>query len=484
MTLPRISKAMAKKIRRMIDTDPLFKKPMRWGSRSQSSIVRQRKDTKPLRAAQQSRQPRDLDEKTRYELIDVGNVLLKSDEELDEKVVTDIAESILVSDLFHPIAVRRIKVTLEDGTILDKILLVAGAHRLEAIKRLGRERVPCFFVDGDDIDAQLVRLGEDLWRKTLTVVRHAEKLVEYLTLASAKLDISGQLGQKSQFGRPPGGIALAARKLPQLGRSVEARRKIIARAKKISRITPEAKEAAIEAHLENNQEALLKIAEVSGHKAQLRVVAELAERTKSLSSPLGSAADGGAATKRAAKNLPSKAHADKSDTIADETDGVKTDTLPPVERTTTFDEMEALWEPEHQACWAYLPTRERERFIEKRRRARRKAPSDVVNFLKEMFQGRLEVKSRSLFGFAIAQGFGKSTIRKTLKARGYRYRAGSRDRDRPAKWVNPDRDWAKHLPGVSDAELAAAGAAQTDPRNKVNPWDGSKEKLEDYLADC
>jgi hypothetical protein len=133
MALPRISKAMSKKIRRMIDTDQLFKKPMRWGPRSQADIVGQRKDTKPLRGARQSRQPRDLDEKTRYELIDVGNILLQSDEELDEKVVTDIAESILVSDLFHPIAVHRVTVTLEDGTILEKIVLVAGAHRLEAI---------------------------------------------------------------------------------------------------------------------------------------------------------------------------------------------------------------------------------------------------------------------------------------------------------------------------------------------------------------
>jgi ParB-like chromosome segregation protein Spo0J len=437
-------------------------------------------------SARPGQQPPDLDKKTRYEFVAVGSILLQSDEELDERVVTDIAESVLVSDLFHPIAVRRITVTLEDGTILEKILLVAGAHRLEAIKRLGRESVPCFFVVGDDSDAHLVRLGEDLWRKNLPVLRHAEKLVEYLTLASAKFDISGQVGQKSQFGRPPGGIALAARKLPQLGRSVEARRKIIARATKISQITPEAKKAAMEAHLENNQDALLNIAEVSGYKAQIRLVAELAERAKSLSAPLnsnnkGSAVDGGASTESAAANLPAKARADGSDTIADDTDEVETDTLPPVQKTTTFQEMEALWKPECRASWAYLPSRERERFMEMLRRARRRAPSDVVNFLKDVFQGRREVKSRDLFGFATAHGFGESTIRKALKALGYR--PGSRSRNRDANWINPDRAWEKYFPAVSEAELNEAGAARANPANIANPRDGSDETMADYFAD-
>src|ERR1700733_8996347 len=131
--------------------------------------------------------------------------------------------------------------------------------------------------------------------------------------------------------------------------------------------------------------------------------------------------------------------------------------------------MSALWKPEQRDGWAYLPSRERERFIEKLRRARRRAPSDIVNFIKEIFQGRPAIKSRQLFGFAIAHGFGRSTIRKALNALGYRYRAGSRAKNRAAKWLNPDRDWERYFPAVSDLELSKAGAGQANANDVAKP---------------
>jgi len=57
---------------------------------------------------------------------------------------------------------------------------------------------------------------------------------------------------------------------------VEARRKIVERARKIAHIQPEAKQAAIAASLDDNQKALLAIAAANGRKAQLRKVAKLA----------------------------------------------------------------------------------------------------------------------------------------------------------------------------------------------------------------
>jgi ParB-like chromosome segregation protein Spo0J len=385
--------------------------------------------SKPAKSVKKGKRTGGRAEQTRrtgakYKRISVKKILLSGNEELDEKIVEDIAESIQVSDLFHPIAVRRVRETLENGETSEKVVLVSGAHRLEAMKRLGRTKILAFYVEGDDLDAQLVRLGEDLWRKTLTVLQHAEKLVEYLSVASGKLDISGQSGQKSQIGRPPSGIALAARKLPQLGRSIEARRKIIGRATKISQITPEAKKAAIDADLEDNQDALLEIAKASGHKAQLRKVADLAERAKILSRPLNAKSDG----KTAENDLsakPSTEDQSSPDQASESEDGVdvaietEADASPLVHKTTSFDEMSALWKREQRDGWAFLPSRERERFIEKLRRARRRAPSDIVNFIKEIFQGRPAIKSRQLFGFAIAHGFGRSTIRKALNALGY-----------------------------------------------------------------
>ena len=132
-------------------------------------------------------QARQSGRETQYEWISVEKIFLpKSDDELDEKIVADIAESIHVFDQLHPIAVRRVTEKQKDGDIREAIVLVAGAHRLEAMKRLERRKIPCYFVDGDETNAQLVRLGENLWRKSLTVLRNAEGLVEYLNLASAK----------------------------------------------------------------------------------------------------------------------------------------------------------------------------------------------------------------------------------------------------------------------------------------------------------
>lgn len=424
-----------------------------------------------------------------YKWINVKNILLpKSDDELDERIVAAIAESILLFGLLHPIAVRSITEEQEDGETAEKGVLVAGAHRLEAMKRIGRKKIPCYYVQGDEIDAQLVRLGEDLWRKNLTVLRQAEKLVEYFNLASAKVNISGQLAQKSKLGRPPGGIALAARELPLLGRSVEARRKIINRAKKINQITPEAKQAAIAACLDNNQRALLKVAKAGGQRAQLKMVAELAEISKELNAPRTRAAKGSTtgakvSAANAIKSPPLQPDAaqsaiDSIDTSEEEAGKCRTS-----QKTTTFDEMNALWKPEHSAKWSYLPYSDRERFIEKLRRARLKARADVVQFLSDVFRGRLKVKKQDLFSFAATRGFPKGTIRKALRGLGYKSKRQGRGFGAASFVINLDREPLRYLMAFSDAEIAAAGHNQPDPRDTTAAKNRTQTEMADYFDD-
>jgi ParB-like chromosome segregation protein Spo0J len=449
---------------------------MRWGPRRK-------------RSSQRADQACQLGRETQYNWIRVKKILLpKSDAQLDEKTVAGIAESIQVFGQLHPIAVRRVTERQEDGETTEKIVLVAGAHRLEAVKRLGRKKIPCSYVEGDETDAQLVQLGENLWRKTLTVLRHAEGLAEYIKLASAKLNISGQLVEKSKPGRPPGGIALAARELPLVGRSAQARRKIIDRAIKINRITPEAKKAAIEARLDNNQRALLKIAKAGGQKAQLRMVADLAEISKKLNAPLNRAAkrsttEDEASKEKAVQSPPLQPAATQSATNADDTTGEETGTCRPSQKTTTFDEMVALWKSECRASWAYMPSRDRERFIEMLRRARRRAPADVVEFLKDVFWGREKVSKQDLFGFAATHGFATSTMRKALKQLGYRTKRKGRGWGAKSFIINPDLDWKEQVPVFSSAKLKAAGDAQPDPRDTAAAKDGSKTKRADYFED-
>ena len=220
-------------------------------------------------------------------------------------------------------------------------------------------------------------------------------LVEYLRLASARLYISGQPGRKSKRGRPGGGISLIARQVPAIGRTGEARRKIISRFTKIAEISPEAKEAARKARLDNNQGALLKIAKAGGRKAQLRKVAELAQRSQKLKPGFGSTQ-----ARKAPPLQPSAPVAAHSATAK------KTAATSPG-RETTLDEMEAFWNREGRKLWAYLPFRDRERFIEMLRRARCRAQVDVVAFLRDVFRGRHEVAKHDLYALCSDARFGK-----------------------------------------------------------------------------
>ncbi|MET4481635.1 ParB N-terminal domain-containing protein [Bradyrhizobium sp. F1.13.3] len=404
---------------------------------------------------------RDLHREGRYQLISTASILIPKElDKLDENVVADIGESILLYDLLHPIAIRRAEPNQRGGKNKGKFVLVAGAHRLEAIKRAGRQRIWCSILDGDDTEAKLVRLGEDLFRKTLTVLQKAEKLVAYLNLASAKVNISGQVGQKSKVGRPPGGVALAARELPVLGRSVAARRKIIDRAIKISQITPEAKRAARDARLDNNQRALLKIEEAGGRDAQLKKAAEFAAIAKALSAPLNRAAKssvGSRVAKEAVRQTQQR------------------------QRTTTFDEMLALWKQECRDAWRHLPAVDRERLIETIRRAPLLARVNIVEFVHDVFRGRGEIRKEHLFGIAATRGFPKSAVRKTLKGLGYESkRKGPREKP---KWffLNRDQNWMRLQPVIADAELASSAGAQPNPRDTApkrgKPFDP------DYFAD-
>jgi hypothetical protein len=85
-------------------------------------------------------------------------------------------------------------------------------------------------------------------------------------------------------GRPHGGIAQAARVLCVPGKTEEARRKSIERAMKIAEICPEAKDEAKRLGLEDNQSALLAIANVTPEeqvaKAQERAARKRRRRHK------------------------------------------------------------------------------------------------------------------------------------------------------------------------------------------------------------
>jgi uncharacterized ParB-like nuclease family protein len=82
-------------------------------------------------------------------------------------VVNELAESIAAQGLLHPITLRK---CASDGAHV----LVAGHHRLEAVRKLGHESIRALVLDGIDADrAQLVEIDENLIRADLTPAERA-----------------------------------------------------------------------------------------------------------------------------------------------------------------------------------------------------------------------------------------------------------------------------------------------------------------------
>jgi ParB-like chromosome segregation protein Spo0J len=81
---------------------------------------------------------------------------------LDDAKVAALAESIAAIGLINPLHVFT-------DPANDEVHLVAGAHRLAAVKSLGWDSIPCMFVGANDLDRQLVEIDENLIRAELSV---------------------------------------------------------------------------------------------------------------------------------------------------------------------------------------------------------------------------------------------------------------------------------------------------------------------------
>jgi uncharacterized ParB-like nuclease family protein len=160
--------------------------------------------------------------------------------QVNPAAVKRLADSIERVGLRHPITVR------ERG---DRYLLVAGRHRIEAFKKLGREHIPATIVKMTNDDARLWEIAENLHRAELTKLERDEQIAEWIKITDR---ISVQSETKT-IGRPEGGVRAAARALGV--DHVDAHRAV-----KVASLSDEAKDAAREAGLDDNRSALLEAA--------------------------------------------------------------------------------------------------------------------------------------------------------------------------------------------------------------------------------
>lgn len=199
-------------------------------------------------------------------LIEVGN----RKRSLHDDAVDRLAESIEKLGLRTPISVRYYedRPDPEQGTD-DTYVLLAGAHRLAAMRKLGHATIPCFvFYDGDETDAEMWEIAENLHRADLTVLERDEQVARWLELSAQRVLFQSET--KPRGGRPEGGVRAAARDLGV--NAVDAHR-----ATKVAALSDEAKAAAREVGLDDNRSALLAAARAPVEQ-QAAIVRDYAEK--------------------------------------------------------------------------------------------------------------------------------------------------------------------------------------------------------------
>lgn len=174
---------------------------------------------------------------------------------LDPAAVEQIASSIAMIGLKIPIDVRPV-----DGS--DEVLLLAGHHRVAACKQLGLVDIAANVIECDDIEAEMWEIAENLHRSDLTTLQRSEQVARWLELSKGR--VSAQVGPKVT-GRPPGGQRAAAR-------DINITRQEADRSEKIAALTDDAKTAAVNLGLDDNQSALLDAAKQKTPKKQVETL--------------------------------------------------------------------------------------------------------------------------------------------------------------------------------------------------------------------
>lgn len=170
-----------------------------------------------------------------------------------------------------------------------RYLLIAGRHRLEALRLIGEERVPVRVVEMDDVEARMWTISENLHRTELHPVHRAEQIAEYAKLTKERLEAQKQAPvEVPQAGceEVPGQFAqrglTSASKPNDTGKSAAARelgitREEVRRSETIAALPDEVKARAVELGRGGTQTALLRAAKAPTPEAQIAMLERRAE---------------------------------------------------------------------------------------------------------------------------------------------------------------------------------------------------------------
>jgi len=148
--------------------------------------------------------------------------------ELNSASVKRLAQSIEQVGLRHPITVKR------KG---EKYLLIAGRHRLEACKKIGREHIAASIVSMNNDEARLWEIAENLHRAELSNIERAESIEEWRQITER---VSNRL-------TPHGGKQPSEAGYRKTAEALGISHETVRNSEKIAKIDPDAKRAATQA---------------------------------------------------------------------------------------------------------------------------------------------------------------------------------------------------------------------------------------------
>jgi ParB-like chromosome segregation protein Spo0J len=164
--------------------------------------------------------------------------------QIDDEAVTMLMESMGARGLIHPIVTRTVSTNVDGDVETGVTILVAGLKRLTAAKRLGWQLIECREMDGDEIDAGLMEIAENLHRADLTPLQRDQHIAEWARLMQARQERDGHKPAHSgQVSKAKGGRGKTAG-VSQAARDLGLSRQKIERAEKIDSICQEAKDIA------------------------------------------------------------------------------------------------------------------------------------------------------------------------------------------------------------------------------------------------
>lgn len=213
----------------------------------------------------------------------VGEIFIaKGRRPINEDAMPSLMASIKEIGLQYPVTVREVDFWHDEelGDQDGAYVLVAGAHRLEACKRLGMFHIDANVETWDQDTARMWEISENLHRAELKALEKDEQIEEWRKLHVSKV---------AKIAPPSGGDQPKERGIRKTAETLGIHRKEVHNAMRVASLPEEAKRAARETGLDDNRSALLEAVNSDDPVRSLRERATRKSEPKVAADPLDDA---------------------------------------------------------------------------------------------------------------------------------------------------------------------------------------------------